>query len=171
MNRAILFDRDGTLIADSPPNNDINNVTVMPGAPGAMALAREWDCRVGVVSNQPAIARQDFDISAFRAVNSLIAARIGSVDAWFICSHSEMERCDCRKPRPGLVLSAMRRFDSSPKHVAVIGDIAADVEAAANAGALGILVPNQRTRKEEIRNAPIVEQDLVSAVRRALEFI
>ncbi len=54
--RAILFDRDGTLIVDNPPNNDVNAVQMMPTAEGAIALAREWDCSVGVVSNQPAIA-------------------------------------------------------------------------------------------------------------------
>ncbi len=171
MNRAILFDRDGTLIADRPPNDDVTAVSVMPSAPGAVALAREWDCRVGVVSNQPAIAHDRFDMAGFRAVNNLIQRRIGGVDAWFICPHAENANCDCRKPRPGLVLSAIRRFESDPQRTAVIGDIAADVEAAANAGALGILVPNGRTRAEEIEAAPIVAADLVHAVRRALESI
>ena len=171
MNRAILFDRDGTLIEDHPPNNDVASVTVMPKAPGAVALAREWNCRVGVVSNQPALAMDGFDITGFRAVNSLIQRRVGVVDAWFICPHAESDNCACRKPRPGLVLSAIRRFDSAPDHVAVIGDIAADVEAAARAGALGILVPNERTLTAEIHNAPLVASDLVSAVRRALDVI
>jgi D-glycero-D-manno-heptose 1,7-bisphosphate phosphatase len=171
MTRAILFDRDGTLIADRPPNNDVTAVTVMPSAAGAIALAREWDCRIGVVSNQPALTHDDFDLGGFRAVNTLIQRRIGCVDAWFICPHAEGAACDCRKPRPGLVLSAIRRFESTPEHVAVIGDIDADVEAAASAGALGILVPNERTRDAEIRTAPIVARDLVHAVRRALEFI
>jgi histidinol-phosphate phosphatase family protein len=171
MNRAILFDRDGTLIADHPPNNDVTSVTVMPGAEGAVALAREWDCHIGVVSNQPALSLDDFDISGFRAVNTFIQRRVGCIDAWFICPHAEGADCECRKPRPGLVLSAIRRFESTPKHVAVIGDIGADIEAATNAGAVGILVPNDQTRKAEIRSAPIVARDLVAAVRRALEVI
>jgi histidinol-phosphate phosphatase family protein len=169
--RAILFDRDGTLIADRPPNNDVCAVCVMPKAVGAVALAREWNCRIGVVSNQPALSAESFDFSGFREVNAAIARQIGSIDAWFICPHAAGANCECRKPRPGLVLSAIRRFEAQPQHVAVIGDIGADIEAAARAGALGILVPNARTRQAEIRNAPIVARDLVAAVRRALEFI
>jgi D-glycero-D-manno-heptose 1,7-bisphosphate phosphatase len=169
--RAILFDRDGTLIEDRPPNNDASAVAMMPSAEGAIALAREWECRIGVISNQPAIAVESFDMTGFREVNTLIQQRVGCIDAWFICPHEENADCDCRKPRPGLVLSAIRRFDVSPAHVAVVGDIGADIEAAARAGALGILVPNAKTREAEIRRAPIVASDLVSAVRRALEFI
>lgn len=171
MNRAILFDRDGTLIEDRPPNNDADAAKLMPKAAGAVALAREWGCRVGVVSNQPALAVEGFDLTGFRAVNTFITRQVGAIDAWFICPHAEGAKCDCRKPRPGLVLSAIRRFESAPDHVAVIGDIAADVEAAARAGALGILVPNAKTRESEIRRSPLVARDLVAAVRRALEFI
>lgn len=171
MKPAILFDRDGTLIVDNPPNNDADAVQVMPTAQGAIALAREWDCSVGVVSNQPAIATTNFDMSGFRAVNAAIVRRAGAIDAWFICPHANGADCDCRKPRPGLVLSAIRRFESAPKHVAVIGDIGADVEAAASAGAIGILVPNARTLEAEIRTAPFVCTDLVKAVRCALSFI
>jgi histidinol-phosphate phosphatase family protein len=169
--RAILFDRDGTLIEDHPPNNDVSAVALMPSAAGAIALAREWECRIGVISNQPAIAVESFDMAGFREVNTLIQQRIGSIDAWFICPHAENADCECRKPRPGLVHSAIRRFDVSPAHVALVGDIGADIEAAARAGVLGILVPNAKTRESEVRRAPIVASDLVSAVRRALEFI
>lgn len=171
MNRAILFDRDGTLIVDNPPNNDVSAVRLMPKAAGAVALAREWNCHIGVVSNQPAIAIDGFDMGGFRAVNTLIQHNVGLIDAWFICPHVATANCECRKPRPGLVVSAIKRFESEPKHVAVIGDIGADVEAAANAGAVGILVPNERTAQSEIRAARIVANDLVHAVRYALEYI
>ncbi len=110
-------------------------------------------------------------MSGFRAVNGFIARRIGGIDAWFVCPHTRGADCNCRKPRPGLVLSAIRRFESEPQRVAVIGDIGADVEAAANAGAVGILVPNERTLEAEIRNAPFVCTDLIGAVRCALSFI
>jgi HAD superfamily hydrolase (TIGR01662 family) len=110
-------------------------------------------------------------MTGFREVNTLIQQRIGSIDAWFICPHAENADCECRNPQPGLVLSAIRRFDVSPAHVAVVGDIGADIEAAARAGALGILVPNAKTSEAEIRRAPIVASDLVAAVRLALEFI
>jgi D-glycero-D-manno-heptose 1,7-bisphosphate phosphatase len=64
-----------------------------------------------------------------------------------------------------MVLAAARRLGVAPDRVAVIGDIGADVEAAAAARADAVLVPTPQTRAEEVAAAPAVRPDLVAAVR------
>jgi D-glycero-D-manno-heptose 1,7-bisphosphate phosphatase len=81
-----------------------------------------------------------------------------------VCPHDPDAGCGCRKPRPGLVLEAASRLGVAPDRCAVVGDIASDVRAAAAAGARGVLVPNERTRPEEIVTAPEVASDLGEAV-------
>jgi beta-phosphoglucomutase-like phosphatase (HAD superfamily) len=67
------------------------------------------------------------------------------------------------------VLAAARRLGVEPERLAVVGDIGADVEAAAAAGAAAVLVPTPVTRPEEVAAAPTVRPDLVSAVRHLLD--
>lgn len=161
---AILFDRDGTLVHDVPYNGDPERVRPVPGAREAVAKARAAGMRVGVVTNQSAIGRRLLSDEQVREVNARVEQLLGPFDTWHICPHEPEAGCDCRKPRPGLVLRAARALGVRPERCAVIGDIGADVEAARRAGALGVLVPNGVTRREEVNAAPIVARDLVAAV-------
>jgi beta-phosphoglucomutase-like phosphatase (HAD superfamily) len=67
-----------------------------------------------------------------------------------------------------MVLDAAAELGVDPREVVVIGDIGADVEAAAAAGARGVLVPTPVTRPEEVAAAPVVAPDLRSAVELVL---
>ena len=89
---------------------------------------------------------------------------MGPIAVWAICPHGPEAGCDCRKPAPGLVLDAARRLGVPPARVAVVGDIGTDVQAAAAAGARGVLVPTAATRTEEVTTAPAVAQDLDGAM-------
>lgn len=161
MIRAVLFDRDGTLIADDPSH--ARAVTLMPYAREAVELLRNRGVRIGVVSNQPA-ARDD----ELTRVHREIEDALGALDGWFICRHVPAAGCDCRKPQPGLVLEAARRFGMEPHECAVIGDIGSDVEAAQRAGACAVLVPTEKTLHPEIASAPAVSTNLLDAVERLL---
>ncbi|WP_297344237.1 HAD family hydrolase [Amnibacterium sp.] len=165
---AVLFDRDGTLVVDVPYNGDPAAVTPMPGAVEAVARVRAAGLRTAVVSNQSGIARGILDARRVAAVNARVDAVFGAFDAWCVCPHGPDDGCGCRKPRPGLVLEAARRLGVAPADVVVIGDIGADVAAAAAAGARGILVPTPMTRREEVTAAPEVAPDLAAAVEAAL---
>jgi D-glycero-D-manno-heptose 1,7-bisphosphate phosphatase len=159
MIRAVLFDRDGTLIADG-----CGSLTLMPGAVSAVSRLREHGIRVAVVTNQPRVGN---DLDARRAMQGLhrqIETRIGAVDGWFVCTHAAQEGCSCRKPQPGLILEAARALGVSPGECVVIGDIGSDMEAAQRAGAQGILVPTPVTRAEEVARATTVRRDLSEAV-------
>jgi D-glycero-D-manno-heptose 1,7-bisphosphate phosphatase len=161
---AVLFDRDGTLVVDVPYNGDPAAVVPMPGAVEAVARVRAAGLPTAVVSNQSGIARGIVDAARVAAVNARVDALFGPFDAWCVCPHGAEDGCDCRKPRPGVVLDAAQRLGVEPDEVVVIGDIGADVAAAAAAGARGILVPTPITRPEEVAAAREVAPDLAAAV-------
>lgn len=159
MIRAVLLDRDGTLIADGAAT-----LKLMPGAATAIARLRERNIRIGVVTNQPRASQGADELRAMHALHERIEARIGALDGWFICTHAPLAGCSCRKPQPGLVLDALAAFNVAPDDCMVIGDIGGDVEAAQRAGAQAILVPTPITLREEIERAPIVCANLLQAV-------
>ncbi len=166
--RAILFDRDGTLIVDRPGNRDPNAIELMPHAADAIALAREWGYAIAVVTNQPAIADGAIDQTHLFRMHARIEELAGPIDGWFVCIHGAADACECRKPQPGLILAASTRLGVCPEDCTVIGDIGADIEAAHAAGAQAVLVPTPVTRAEEIEAAPVVANDVLDAVRRVV---
>lgn len=165
---AVLFDRDGTLVEDVPYNGDPQRVVPMPRARVALDRLRAAGVPIGVVSNQSGVGRGLITQEQVQAVNRRIEDLIGPVDSWAVCPHGPSEACQCRKPAPGLVLRIAAELGVPPEQCVVVGDIGIDIEAARAAGARGILVPNARTRAEEVVAAPEVADDLVEAVEKAM---
>jgi histidinol-phosphate phosphatase family protein len=165
---AVLFDRDGTLVEDVPYNGDPALVRPRAGARAALDRLRRESVPIAVVSNQSGVARGVLTHAQVEAVNRRVEELLGPIGTWLVCPHGPDQGCDCRKPRPGLVLRAADRLGLPPRRCVVVGDIGADVEAARAAGARGILVPTPVTRPEEIAAAPEVAADLEAAVDRLL---
>jgi histidinol-phosphate phosphatase family protein len=167
--RAILFDRDGTLVEDVPYNGDPALVRPVPGAVEALARARGAGVATGIVSNQSGVARGLITPADVAAVHARLAELLGPLGPVEWCPHAPEDGCDCRKPAPGLVLRAAERLGLEPAACAVVGDIGADVEAARAAGARGVLVPTDRTLPEEIAAAAEVAPDLAAALDLLLD--
>jgi D-glycero-D-manno-heptose 1,7-bisphosphate phosphatase len=166
--RAVLFDRDGTLVVDVPYNHDPARVEPMPTALSAVRALRAAGVPVGVVSNQSGVARGLITPAQLAAVNARVDEIFGPFDTWQVCPHGVEDGCDCRKPRPGLVLAAAAALGVDPGEVVVVGDIGTDLGAAAAAGARGVLVPTAVTRPEEVRRAPQTAATLAEAVAAIL---
>ncbi|HEY3534369.1 MAG TPA: HAD-IIIA family hydrolase [Pedococcus sp.] len=165
---AVLLDRDGTLVADVAYNDDPGKVSPLPTAKAALDLLRHNDIRLGVVTNQSGVARGLISRPALRAVNAEVRAQLGPFDTWHDCVHLPEDHCDCRKPRPGMVLDAAAALGLDPADVVVVGDIESDLLAARAAGARAILVPNALTRSEEVADAPVVAESLLEAAELVL---
>jgi HAD superfamily hydrolase (TIGR01662 family) len=149
----VLYDRDGTLVHDVPYNGDPARVRPVPGARGVLDRLRHEGVRIGLVTNQSGVAGGRISAAQVRAVNARVEELLGPFDVVEVCPHGPEDGCGCRKPAPGMVKQACTALGVDPARCVVVGDIGADVEAAAAAGARGILVPTAVTDPAEVARA------------------
>jgi len=165
---AVLFDRDGTLIADVPDNADPSQVKVLPGVAPGLARLRAARIPTAVVTNQSGIGRGVLDDEAVRRVHDRVDELLGPMGAWVVCPHDDGDGCDCRKPAPGGIVRAARALGVSPERCVLIGDTQADLDAARAAGARGVLVPNARTLQSEVARASARATTVTEAIDQLL---
>jgi D-glycero-D-manno-heptose 1,7-bisphosphate phosphatase len=110
----------------------------VPGALEAVARINHAGWHVVVATNQSGIGRGMIDMSAVNAVhahmNRQLQAAGARLDAVFFCPHTPEDGCDCRKPKPGMLLDVGQRYGIDLAHVPVVGDTARDLVAAHAAG-------------------------------------
>jgi len=160
----VLFDRDGTLVRDFPYNGNPDWIRPVDGAREALDRLRSHGVRTGVVTNQSGVARGLITAAQVDACNARLVELLGAFDTVQVCPHGPDDGCACRKPAPGMVLTACAELGVDPARCVVIGDVAADIEAATSAGAVGILVPTPVTRRQEVAAAARRAEDLATAV-------
>ena len=150
-NRAVFLDRDGTINMEKGYLYRVEDFSFVPGAPQAIKLLKDAGFLVIVVTNQSGIARGYYSVRDVSLLHNHInaeLARLGTtIDAFFICPHHPQgtiekysTRCDCRKPLPGMLLTAAEKFSIDLSRSYIIGDKAADVEAGLQAGCRSLLV-------------------------------
>ncbi|NIZ89511.1 HAD-IIIA family hydrolase [Kineococcus rubinsiae] len=161
--RAVLFDRDGTLVHDVPYNGDPAKVSPVDGAAAALRRVRDAGLPVGLVSNQSAVGRGMITLAQVDAVNARLADLVGPFATVQVCPDAPGVPSTCRKPEPGMVLAAAAALGVSPAECLVVGDIGADVDAAVSAGARAVLVPMPVTRPEEVEAARTTDRVQVAA--------
>lgn len=167
--KAVLFDRDGTLIRDVPYNGDPARVCPMPQAREALQRLRGRGIATGVLSNQSGIGRGLLTVAQVGAVNIRVEQLLGPFGVWGICPHVPEDDCPCRKPAPGMIRRACRELGITPGEAAYVGDIGSDVAAAQAAGSRSVLVPTAETLRAEVDASPDVAPDLWSAVQLLLD--
>jgi D-glycero-D-manno-heptose 1,7-bisphosphate phosphatase len=165
---AVLFDRDGTLVVDVPYNSDPSRVRPVPTARAALDSLRAAGLPVGIVTNQSGVSRGLMTAEQAAAVTARVVELLGPFATVRTCPHGPDDGCRCRKPAPGMVLDAAAELGVDPRDVVVVGDIGADLGAAAAAGARGVLVPTPVTRPEEVAAADVVVADLRAAAAHVL---
>jgi rfaE bifunctional protein nucleotidyltransferase chain/domain len=138
----VLVDRDGTLVKDA--TFDPGQVELLPGVAGSLKRLQDAGYLVCIVSNQQGIGLGYFGYRDFIDGNRKLLRLLGkeeiAIRKIYFCPHSLGESCDCRKPAPGLILKALRDLNATPENTFVIGDSAADMEAAHAAGCRGLYV-------------------------------
>jgi D-glycero-D-manno-heptose 1,7-bisphosphate phosphatase len=143
--KLVILDRDGTINEDSDAYiKSLEEWRPIKGSLEAIARLNQAGYRVVVATNQSGIARKLFDTKTLFAIHDALqraAAQFGGrVDAFFFCPHAADSACDCRKPRPGMLIEVARRFNVALADTYMVGDASRDVEAAAAAGARPVLV-------------------------------
>ena len=145
MMKLIILDRDGVINFDSDEYiKSPAEWQPIPGSLQAIARLNQHGYRVAVATNQAAISRGLFDMKTLCAIHHKLhqsAQAVGArIDAIFYCPHAADEQCDCRKPRPGMLLSIGKRFGVSLQGVPMVGDSLRDLQAAIQVGAAPYLV-------------------------------
>ena len=153
--KLIILDRDGVINVDSDQFiKSPDEWKPIPGALEAIARLNQWGWRVVVASNQSGVGRGLFGMDTLNAINDKMVRSLaqvgGRLDAIFFCPHAADSTCDCRKPKPGLLLQIGERFNVDLAGVPVVGDSLRDLQSAVAAGAKPFLV---LTGKGEITRA------------------
>lgn len=143
--RAVFLDRDGVLNVNRPDYiKSPEEYESIPGAAEAVARLKQAGWMLIVVSNQSGLGRGLFDQKALEAVMAKMRAALqaegGDVDAIYYCPHVPSAGCNCRKPKPGLLLRAAREHSLDLARSYLIGDRAGDIECGRAAGVPAILV-------------------------------
>jgi D-glycero-D-manno-heptose 1,7-bisphosphate phosphatase len=136
---AIFLDRDGVVIENRADYvRSWADVVVYPQALSALAKASLSPYKIVLVTNQSAVGRGMLSLEAAGEINRRLSALIceagGRVDGIFMCPHAPEEQCDCRKPKPGLLLQAARSLDLDLSRSIMIGDALSDLMAGQAAG-------------------------------------
>jgi D-glycero-D-manno-heptose 1,7-bisphosphate phosphatase len=144
---AVILDRDGVLNRRAALGHyvvDVTGFVWLPGALEALRMLREAGYRVIVVTNQAGMARGDVTAEALESIHQTMRTQAraagGAIDAIYHCPHDWYAGCECRKPRPGLLFQAQRDFALDLTRTYFLGDDERDMQAAAAAGAPGLLV-------------------------------
>ena len=169
MTPGVFLDRDGVLnrvlIRDGLPHGPhaLADFVLTEGAGDHVRRLKAAGYKVVVVTNQPEIARGRLAPDVLDAMHRQLRAEV-PVDGIYVCPHADEDRCSCRKPKPGLLLSAAREHGIDLSHSFMVGDRWRDVEAGKAAGCRTFLV--EMGYREALKTAPDrVVADLGEAVR------
>jgi D-glycero-D-manno-heptose 1,7-bisphosphate phosphatase len=137
--RALFLDRDGvvikTLVINGKPvaNHDLENLEYVPGIFDLVSFARDRNLVPILITNQPDVARGIVEKDLVDEMNSRIVTETG-IEKVFMCCHDDTDRCDCRKPLPGLFYQARLLMNLDLENSFMVGDRWRDVQAAQKAG-------------------------------------
>lgn len=143
--KLIILDRDGVI------NHDRDDFVKSPdewqpieGSLDAIAFLTQADYTLAIATNQSGLARGYFDIDVLNDMHSkmhkLIQQAGGEVSGIWFCPHLADHNCQCRKPKSGMVIDIIRRFNADPQKTYLVGDSLRDLQAIANVGGIPVLV-------------------------------
>ena len=145
--KTIFLDRDG-VINQNPPNKGYvrkwEEFTFIPNSRKAIRELTESGYRIIVITNQAGIGRGLYSEEDVRDIHSRMIAEIektgGRIDAVYYCPHHPDAGCECRKPKPGMLMRAAREHNIDLSTAYFIGDFPTDIEAGQRAGVTTFLV-------------------------------
>lgn len=156
MNRAVFLDRDGVLVEDVHLLTDARRLRLLAGVPESLVRLREAGFRLLLVSNQAVVARGLATEEEVRRIHEVLQAMLRErggppLDGLYFCPHHPEATvaayrvdCECRKPRPGLLLRGAAEHAVDLASSFVVGDRLTDVAAGVRAGCRTVLVETGR---------------------------
>ncbi|WP_353684879.1 lipopolysaccharide heptosyltransferase II [Thermodesulfovibrio sp. 3907-1M] len=154
--RAVFFDRDGTLCKDANYLRRWEDFEIFPEIESLKELKDSGFLLIGV-TNQSGIRRSIIEEEFVREVNRLFIDKYG-FDDFLYCPHHPDEGCFCRKPNPGMPLIARYKYNIDFKKSYVVGDKQTDFELARMIGAKGIIIGKDAKNLKEV--VEIIKRDM-----------
>lgn len=147
MRRAIFLDRDGVINVKAPEGKYVTTVedfAVLPGVGRAVAELNRLGYIVFVVTNQRGIGLgllswRDLEL-IHNKLREIVQSAGGNIASIYVCPHDIPFNCDCRKPKPGLLLRAKQDFDIELPSSWMVGDKLSDLQAGRAAGCKTALI-------------------------------
>jgi D-glycero-D-manno-heptose 1,7-bisphosphate phosphatase len=166
----VLLDRDGTVIVD-PPDERVDKeekIELFPDTLESLKYLAINNFAVIFVTNQAGISEGRINEEDFERIHSKVLEKFASTGVTilktYMCPHEPDDGCDCRKPKPTMLLQAAKEFDIYLPNAFMVGDRQGDVMAGVNAGTKTILVETANTPVTSIE-ATYTAPNLLDAVK------
>lgn len=138
MSRAIFLDRDGVINVDRGYVCRPEDFVFFPGALEALLDFQKKGYLLIIVTNQSGIGRGYYTLGDFEHLMEWMKKKLSAhgifLHAIYFCPHHPSQECDCRKPKPGMILRAAKDFGIDLKNSWMIGDKPSDIKAGLAAG-------------------------------------
>lgn len=183
MNQAVFLDRNG-VITQEPPYyaHQLDQLALIDGSVGAMHSLNQNGFIVVVISNQAGVAhsyyREGEVITFNKAMKEILAEDDAHIDAIYYCPHHPEAKitqyrldCNCRKPKPGMLIKAEKELNINLKQSFIIGDKLSDIQAGTRAGCKTVMVKMGYGQEEKNNNqitCDYIADDLPGAVEYIL---
>lgn len=179
MIKTIFIDRDGVINKD--PGGwtrhqyvtELKDFHFLPGALEALALLNRNRVQVIIVSNQAGVNKGFFTKERLDEITCMMLSEVkkagGKISEAYYCIHTNEDNCKCRKPRPGMLEQAIKKYGVTPRDTYIIGDSEVDVLAGRSAGLNTMFVLSGKTAMDEMRKWSVkpdyIFKDLLEAVK------
>lgn len=157
---AVFLDRDGVINVD--PVEFVTRpeeLQLIPSSAEAIARFNAAGVPVIVCSNQSGVARGLYTMQTLEQISERLQQMLGEhgarIDAFYYCPHDDADNCDCRKPRPGLLLRAAQAHGIALERSVFVGDSWRDIVAGRAAGVKTVLVLSGHVKPEMLGSAEI----------------
>jgi D-glycero-D-manno-heptose 1,7-bisphosphate phosphatase len=150
---AMFLDRDGvlnrTFVREGVPHppQTVGEVQLLPGVAESLHRLADKGFKLIVVTNQPDVARGTQTREEVDRINAFIGGQL-PITAFQVCFHDDADRCDCRKPKPGLITAAAKTYDIDLSRSVLVGDRWSDIAAGQAAGCRTLLIENSYSQAE-----------------------
>jgi len=174
INRAIFIDRDGTIAKDVPYCSRPEDFELLPRVAEGIKSVNEHGFKVVVITNQSGIARGYFTEETLAKIHDKMRRELAKqgahIDAIYYCPHHPDGNCECRKPKPKMLLQATSDLNVDLGQSYVIGDNDMDIEMGKNVGCKTVLIGDKTKQREMNKQTPCPDYT-ASSVSAAVQWV
>lgn len=169
--KLIILDRDGVINYDSEDYiKSISEWVPIPGSIQAIADLAKHGFTIAIATNQSGLARKYFDLDTLTNIHNklinLVVAQGGSIHSIKFCPHHPKNNCNCRKPKPSMLLELLQQTNVANSQALMLGDSLSDMQAAINAKCHAVWIKSNKPNSYFNDNADFQNNQIIVANKR-----